>query len=146
MRNTAVKNILTISLFWGSLWGIAEATLGYIFHLVTVIPGIAGFFMFPIGFYCMTRAYRESGKSASLLITAAAAAAIKLVDLFLPAVSPIKTLNPAAAILLEGVVVMVMLHHLAKKSLEFRFRHILAAAAAWRVGFVFYSLLFYFSF
>ena len=51
MKREAVTKIAVVSLFWGALWGIAEATLGYLAHLISLIPGIAGFIMFPIGFY-----------------------------------------------------------------------------------------------
>jgi hypothetical protein len=141
MKKDTMKEILTISLFWGSLWGIAEATLGYLVHLVTIIPGIAGFIMFPIGFYFMTRAYRESGKAISLFSTSAAAAAIKLVDLFLPGPGPIVTINPALAILMEGAVLMVIYKVLRENQRVFRFRESLLAAAGWRAAFILYSFI-----
>lgn len=141
MKKDSLKEMLTISLFWGSLWGIAEATLGYLVHLVTLIPGIAGFIMFPIGFYFMTRAYRESGKTMSLLSTAATAATIKLVDLFLPGPGPIFTINPALAILMEGAVLMVCYKVLLEKQRVFRFREALLAAAGWRAAFILYSFI-----
>ena len=144
-----VKKIVTVSLFWGALWGITEATLGYLAHLVLVIPTIAGFIMFPIGFYFMTRAYKETGKLSSLFSTAGVAASIKLVDLFLPNLSPIKTINPAASILLESVVVILILKAMARYANtktavgpgQFRFKEAFAAAAGWRIGFVMYFLL-----
>ncbi len=145
-KKEIIKEMLTISLFWGSLWGIAEATLGYLVHLVTIIPGIAGFIMFPIGFYFMTRAYRESGKTISLFSTSAIAASIKLVDLFLPGPGMIVTINPALAILMEGVVLMVIYKALRENQRVFRFRESILAAAGWRAAFILYSfLLFVFS-
>lgn len=141
MKKDAMKEMLTISLFWGSLWGIAEATLGYLVHLVTIIPGIAGFIMFPIGFYFMTRAYRESGKTISLFSTAATAAAIKLVDLFLPGPGPTLTINPALAILMEGAVLMAIYKVLHKNRRVFGFREALTTAAGWRAAFILYSFL-----
>ncbi len=141
MNKKTTKEILTISLFWGSLWGIAEATLGYLAHLVTIIPGIAGFIMFPIGFYFMTRTYRESGKAISLFSTSATAAAIKLVDLLLPSPNLILTINPALAILMEGAVLMVIYKVLLENRRDFRFREALTAAAAWRTVFILYSFI-----
>jgi hypothetical protein len=141
MNREVIKKTWVISLFWGALWGIVEATLGYLAHLVTVIPGIAGFIMFPIGFYFMTRAYRETGKLSALFNTAAVAAGIKLVDLFLPALNPIKTINPAAAILMEGLVLIVIYKVLQKSRRTFGFPGALLAASAWRVGFILYSAL-----
>ncbi len=141
MKKEVIKKTLVISLFWGALWGIAEATLGYLAHLVTIIPGIAGFIMFPIGFYFMTRAYRETGKLGALFSTAAVAAGIKLVDLFLPVLSPIKTINPAMAILMEGLVLLVIYKILQKSRRTFGFLEALLAASGWRVGFILYSAL-----
>ncbi|HLP62796.1 MAG TPA: hypothetical protein VK186_28415 [Candidatus Deferrimicrobium sp.] len=136
-----MNQIAAISLFWGSLWGIAEATLGYLIHLAKFFPGLAGFVMFPIGFYFMNRAYRESGKTISLFSTSAAAATIKLVDLFLPGLSPIATINPALAILMEGAVVMAIYRVVQKKQQVFGFRELLMAAVGWRAVFVFYSFV-----
>ncbi|NIM16296.1 MAG: hypothetical protein GTO45_30230 [Candidatus Aminicenantes bacterium] len=144
MKRETVTKIAMVSLFWGALWGIAEATLGYLAHLISVIPGIAGFIMFPIGFYFMTRAYKAVGKTGVLFSTAAVAASIKLVDLFLPGLSPIKTINPALSILMEALVVMVVFKLLDGSRVEagrFRFREALAASAGWRLGFLFYSSL-----
>lgn len=146
MKKETVKKIVVVSLFWGALWGIAEATLGYLAHLVLFIPGIAGFIMFPIGFYFMTRAYKETGKKGTLFITAAAAASIKLLDLFLPGLAPIKTINPAVFILMEAVAVTVVFKAVNFETARFRFKEAFAAAAGWRLGFVaYYSLLAAFS-
>ena len=139
MNKNNIKEILTVSLFWGSLWGIAEATLGYLVHLVAIIPGIAGFIMFPIGFYFMTRAYRESGKAISLFSVSVTAAAVKLADLFLPGPGPIVTINPALAILMEGAVLMIIYKVLLENRRVFRFREALTAAAGWRAAFILYS-------
>ncbi len=144
MKREMVTKITMVSLFWGALWGIAEATLGYLAHLTEVIPGIAGFIMFPIGFYFMTRAYKSVGKTGVLFSTAAVAAGIKLVDLFLPGLSPIKTVNPALSILLEALVVMVVLKLRDGVRVEagwFRLREAFLVSVGWRLGFLFYSLL-----
>ena len=138
-KETIIK-MMAISLFWGSLWGIAEATLGYLVHLVTFIPGLAGFIMFPIGFYFMDRAYKESGKYISLLSTSAVAATIKLMDLFLPGLNPIFTINPAMAILMEGALLMIAYKMIQQSQRTFRFREALMAAAGWRATFILYSL------
>jgi hypothetical protein len=108
---------------------------------VVFIPGIAGFIMFPIGFYFMTRAYKDTGKAGSLFITAAAAASIKLVDLFLPNLSPIHTINPAIAILMESAAVFLVFKLLNAKPLQFRFGEVLIASTGWRLGFLFYSAI-----
>ena len=141
MNRDTLKQMAVISLFWGALWGIAEATIGYLAHLVIFIPGIAGFIMFPIGFYFMTRAYKDTGKPGILFSTAAVAASIKLVDLFLPHLSPIYTINPAIAILMESAAVFLVFKLLNAKPLQFRFGEIFIASTGWRLGFLFYSAI-----
>jgi hypothetical protein len=136
-KNT--KQMVLAALFWGALWGIAEATIGYLAHLVVILPGMAGFIMFPIGFYFMTRAYKSTGKPGVLLGTAAVAAAIKLVDLFLPGLTPIHTVSPAICILTEAVAVGLVFKLSNLEPVQFRFREALMASAGWRLGFMFYS-------
>ncbi|MFC2146663.1 hypothetical protein ACFLRT_04800 [Acidobacteriota bacterium] len=139
MNRDTLKQMAVISLFWGALWGIAEATIGYLAHLILFIPGIAGFIMFPIGFYFMTRAYKDTGKPGILFSTAAVAASIKLVDLFLPNLSPIHSINPAIAILMESAAVFLVFKLLNAKPVQFRFGELLIASTTWRLGFLFYS-------
>jgi hypothetical protein len=146
MNRETIKKMAVISIFWGALWGITEATLGYLAHLILILPGIAGFFMFPIGFYFMTRAYKETGKAVTLFSTSAVAAGIKLIDLFLPGLSPIKTINPAVCILMESLVVILLFKVMNVKRGSFRLREAFAASIGWRLGYLFYAfLLFVFS-
>jgi hypothetical protein len=139
MNKEALKKWMVVSVFWGALWGFAEATLGYLAHLVLLIPGIAGFVLFPVGFYFMTRAYRETGKAGVIFSTAAVAASIKLVDLFLPGLTPIKTINPALCILMESVAVVILFKAVKFDLQKIRFIDALAASAGWRVAFLAYS-------
>jgi len=141
MKIDKLKQMAMVSLFWGALWGIAEATIGYLAHLVFILPGIAGFIMFPIGFYFMSRAYKETGKPSILLSTASVAAVIKMADLFLPALSPFKTINPALCILLEAAVVIGVIQVFKVKPLEFRWSQALIISSGWRLGYIFYSVV-----
>ena len=113
-RDAIVTNkraLIWIPLFWGSLWGLAEATLGHALHHVP-IPGIAGYVMFPIGAFFMVQAFRYSGKLSAILLTAFVAAHIKLIDLFLPARSSLAVINPAMAMLCEAFVLGLFLRFL----------------------------------
>ncbi len=96
---------LRSALFWGSLWGIWEATIGHLIHLIR-IPGLPGVIMFPAAFYFMSRAFAASGKPASIFLTACVAASIKLLNLFFPGRDVFSVLNPAQAILLESLAVI----------------------------------------
>ena len=91
-------------LFWGSLWGIWEATVGHIIHL-TRVPGLPGFIMFPSAFYFMSKAFIRSERYQSIFLTACVAAGLKLFDIFIPGQSIQAVINPAQAILLESLVV-----------------------------------------
>lgn len=139
MKNQGKK--ITVALFWGSLWGLAEATFGYLAHLLTVLPGISGFIMFPIGFYFMSRAYREYGKSCIIIGTALVAMSIKLVDLLMPGVNPLRTINPAVFIILEALAVVVVLGLTKTDIMRFRFTGTILASVLWRAVFVGYAFL-----
>ena len=105
---TNKRQLIWIPLFWGSLWGLAEATLGHVLHQIP-IPGIAGYVMFPIGAFFMVQAFNHSGKLSAIPLTALMAAHIKLIDLILPARSPFVVINPVVAILCESLVIVLFL-------------------------------------
>jgi hypothetical protein len=69
------------------------------------------------------------------------AASIKLVDLFLPGLSPIKTINPAVCILMESLVVILLFKMVNVEKGSFRFKEAFAASIGWRLGYLFYAFL-----
>jgi hypothetical protein len=91
-------------LFWGSLWGIWEATAGYVIHL-THVPGLPGFIIFPAAFYFMSRAFIRSGRYGAIFLAACVAAGLKMFDIFIPGQNLQAVINPAQAILLESLAV-----------------------------------------
>ena len=137
IKETANKNMKTF-VFWGSLWGLAEATLGSVFHIV---PWVAGFFMFPIGFYFMKKALNDSGKLVSIFYTASIAAGIKLTGLFLPFQNPAKILNPAASIMIEAMAVILFFKVFTYDKGHFKLREIITAALGWRLIFITYHMV-----
>ena len=98
---TKRNRFLTI-LFWGSLWGIFEATLGWGLHLMH-FRGEA-LVLYPIGIYCMLNAMQRLNGGAKIgMSVAAVASLVKLANLFMiPLVPAYWVINPAIAILLEG--------------------------------------------
>jgi hypothetical protein len=90
-------------LFFGALWGLAEATLGYVLHFLPC--GFAGLLMFPIGFYLMYSAYRLSGMRSTVLAVGLIAALIKTVDFVLPIAGVMSVLNPVTSIMIESLLV-----------------------------------------
>ncbi|MFC2163578.1 hypothetical protein ACFLT2_01125 [Acidobacteriota bacterium] len=107
-KDVLVRNRLTMALYWGSLWGLSEATLGHILHIVR-IPGLAGFVMFPVGIFFMLKAYRDSNSLRAIFTTAVVAAAIKLSDLLLPGTYTIDVFRPAMAIMTESLAIVVLI-------------------------------------
>jgi hypothetical protein len=99
------QNTLPVLLICGGLWGAAEATLGYLLHLLPC--GFSGMLMFPIGVYFMMNVYQASQRHSAIFFTAIIAAGIKLIDLALPTRSPMSVINPAVSILLESLVVII---------------------------------------
>jgi hypothetical protein len=105
MRRTAVA-----ALFWGACWGFAEATVGYMLHRAAVaLPGLPGFLMFPVGVFFMMRAFDSTGRADSAFLTACVAAAVKLTGFLVPGHDPIRIINPALSLLMEGLSVAIVI-------------------------------------
>ncbi len=140
-RNAKMKsNRLETLFFWGALWGLAEATLGSLLH---ILPWIAGMVMFPIAFYFMKKALNDTGNLASIFYTSSIAAGIKLAGLLLPWQSPGQVIKPATWILLEGAAVVLffkVFHYMKNQSRSFSFANILPLTLGWRVLYMIYYL------
>ena len=68
-------------LFWGAVWGVSEATLGFLFHKAAVaIPGLPGLLLFPVAFLFMGRVWDETQDGSVIFLTACVAASVKFVD------------------------------------------------------------------
>ena len=103
-KNILRQKLFIYPLFWGILWGVVEATLGHLLHLIP-IPGLAGFIMFPVGMVFMVRAWLATDQPSSIFLASTAAAALKMFDIFLPGPGIFAAVNPALAILCEGLAV-----------------------------------------
>ena len=119
--DSTITQFIVLIIFWGSLWGLAEATLGHILHILG-IPGLAGFVMFPVGLWTMIQAYTFSGRRSAVLATALVACCIKLTDL---------------AILLESLVAMAFLPAPAKTGEPLCLPRLAGMAFSWRVLYAF---------
>jgi hypothetical protein len=107
LKNLKTQGIITV-LFWGSLWGLAEATLGHILHMLR-IPGLAGFVMFPAGVFFMLKAYKALSKLSVILSTSLVAATIKLSNILFPGTTSLEVLRPAIAIICESLALFVLI-------------------------------------
>ncbi len=97
-------DILVPALFWGSVWGLWEATAGHAVHFLHV-PGLAGAVMLPAAVLFMSRAFAASGREEAIFLAGCAAAGLKLLDLLVPGRDLLSILNPAQFILLEALAV-----------------------------------------
>ena len=109
------KQLSTI-LFFGAIWGLLEATLGYLLHFLPVL--ISGSIMFPIAALLLMVAYKKMGSPWMLIYIGIVAAVIKSVNFLMPGLLPIKTYNPMIAIMIQSVVMVGVAYISEKKSLS----------------------------
>lgn len=109
-------------IFWGAVWGVMEATLGWFLHLIHFRGEL--FLLYPIGLFCMIMAATQTGSSSSVIKVAAVASIIKLVNLFmLPIVPVFHVTNPALAIFLEGLAAWGVYTYVVRR--DFRFARVM---------------------
>ena len=101
---TTRSGVFILAFFWGSLWGIWEATAGHVVHLLRV-PGLAGIVMAPAALFFLSRGFSATGKYEAVFLTGCVAAGMKLLDLVIPGRNLLAVVNPAQFILLEALAV-----------------------------------------
>jgi hypothetical protein len=94
--------LLGSALWYGAIWGLAEATLGHALHLARV-PGLPGLLMVPVAVAIMGRTAARSRGAAAVFLAGAVAASFKLLDLFVPGTDLSALSRPIQAILLEAL-------------------------------------------
>lgn len=99
------KRSAFIILAWGGLWGIFEATVGYLLHLLPI--SIGSFVWYPVACFVMYCVFRQTGKISAIFLVGLVSAAVKLLNLLLP-VRVDKVINPAVSIVLEAIAMTVM--------------------------------------
>ncbi len=104
-----MKQLIPIILF-GAIWGLIEATLGGVLHLVR-IP-FTGTIMASFGFAVLFAALRSGLRPAQLLSVSLVAASFKFLDapLFHLALVDRTIINPALAIASQGLVFAFIAH------------------------------------
>ncbi|WP_315117404.1 hypothetical protein [uncultured Clostridium sp.] len=124
--------------FFGSLWGIVEATLGYLLHKINFSFGWC--IWFPLAFYFMDKIYRKTRKAQYMLYGAFIASAIKLTNLFIE-VRVDKVINPSISIVLEAVALLAVYKILEKKNKKVGLIGIGVVNISWRGLYAIYLLL-----
>ncbi|MBU0996530.1 MAG: hypothetical protein KKE16_00630 [Firmicutes bacterium] len=102
-----MKKHLTTILFLGAIWGLLEATLGYVLHFLPAL--ISGSILFPIATLVMLRTYQVTNSKKSVFGVAVTASLIKSVNLLMPNLSVWKVINPMISILVEALLVVAVL-------------------------------------
>lgn len=138
MESKKIK-LITQIIFYGAIWGLLEATIGYFLHFVPAM--IAGTIMFPIASVILLKAYNKTNSKAALLFIGGVAAAIKSIDLFLPSFSIYKTINPMMSIVLESLLVFAVVMLFTSEKVTNKLAAAQIASIGWRVGYVFYMLI-----
>lgn len=126
--------IISATIFFGGIWGIIEATLGYVLH---IIPGLSlymsGAVLFSFASFILYRAYKVTDSRWALLGVGFIAAAIKSIDFLLPIASPFKVINPMLSIIMESLMVVAVIRMLTKDSLTSKASALAIASVGWRV-------------
>ncbi len=118
---------------------MSESTVSYLVHLF--LPGLGWAFYFPLAYGFMMGAYCQTRKATVVICCALLSAAIKLLNL--PMVARLDyVINPAVAIVLEGLAVSVAFRWLRKSENPWTKFCILplAAGAGWRFLYLLYLL------
>lgn len=127
--------------FFGSVWGILEASLGYVLHFLPTL--LSGTVMFAIASFLLYRAYRRTQSKTALFTIGVIAAAIKALDFFLPAhpvYGYVKVINPMFCIVVEALVLAVLLPVLVQKKSLPSLAVLPGASILWRGMFIFYLI------
>lgn len=128
-----------IVLFFGSIWGIVEATLGYLLHRMNLSVGWC--IWFPLAFYFLDKIYRKTGHAWCVLYGGFVVAIIKLTDLFIEP-NIIKVINPSASIIFEAFSLLVLYKIMEKRNKKVGALGIAGVNVAWRAIFLTYIFLF----
>lgn len=136
------KDYIKIGLFYGGILGLLEATLGYILHLLP--SGVSGAIMYPILFAIGMMAYKASQSLKSVYIMTITATCIKLTNLAIPFLPVVKVVNPAVAILLEGVSVALVVAYVVKHEESLSIKTLLAGSYGWRSIYLMFITCLYF--
>lgn len=128
------KQQLSFILFFGALWGLLEATLGYLLQFLP--PLVSGSIMFPIGATILIIVYKNTNHKMSVIYVGLIAATIKSINFFMPGLMPIKTYNPMIAIMLQSIAMTLMIPFFDQKKLPFQLLSLSLASLLWRVLFL----------
>jgi hypothetical protein len=129
MKNKGIK-FWSVILFYGSLWGIVEASVGYVLHFLPAL--IAGTILFPFASIMLYKTYKDTQSKSAMLAVGIVAAAIKALNFLMPIANPFKVINPMVSIVLEALVVMAFVTLVANAKWPVKISAILVSSILWR--------------
>ncbi len=125
----SMKTALTI-IFFGSIWGLLEATLGAVLHMVPV-PFIAGAIMFPLAASLLIIASDKLKSVHALFAVGLLAALIKAVN-FLTPMNQWGVINPMIAIVLESLLIVGFVAYLKHHQWQKQLAAFIFVSVMWR--------------
>ena len=129
-KKTFISNII----FWGSIWGIMEATLGYLLHWLPQL--ISGNIMFPIGAAILLLAYKVNSSRLTVMGVGLVATLIKAINLCMPNISMFKVLNPMISMLIQTLLFVIIVPLIIDKRSYYRSFFVIFASILWRGAYV----------
>jgi len=135
MKNKTWETISKI-IFFGAVWGIIEATLGYALHFLPAL--IAGSIMFPLVMFILYHAYKSLGSRKAIILVGVIAIMIKATNLFLPLLNPAKAINPMIAMFIQSLLAFAVMPLLNSDKLLNKASGVVIASLGWRIAMVGY--------
>lgn len=140
MKKTTFQR-LSVILFYGSIWGILEASLGYALHFLPAL--VSGSIMFPLVTFILLRAYANKKSKSDLLWIGLVAMMIKSINLFMPNITIWKTINPMICIVVESLMVIAVVNLLNKESIAKKIVALPLASIGWNAIYLTYLYITY---
>lgn len=141
LEHNARRRTLLCILTIGALWGIFEATVGYLLHL---IPFSIGWLVwYPVACFFMAMTYYQTKKAYAVICVGVLCAGIKLLNLMMP-ISIDRVLNPSVSIVLESLTmfcaVLILQRTQSKSKPHIKAVAVLCMNTGWRLLYISYIL------
>lgn len=135
----------TAILFFGSLWGLSESLIGFFAHAlqrIIPVPGLPAYILFPITLFLLFSLVRQTGNAHTVLGATALAVLLKTSSGLLPSIPWIFVINPALALIAEGLAIWAAAVFMLRRRTFHPVRDITAVSVIWRVFFLLSVALF----
>lgn len=130
-----------IVLYMGILWGAFELSAGYLLHMSGTT--LTGSLLMPVGIICMMNVYLKTGNKSLTAFTSVIAASVKLITFaVVPPEGFYLVVNPAVAILLEGLIFVIPISIITKKMSRRKIRFYFESFVIPFISIVLYKLCF----